>query len=89
MARSTYKYYNFNDLEITNYIYYLTENNNLLISNNSRSLTIHKLNYYLPFNIYTGKWTIKKYFFKNHWSFKLGQFTKTRKPFFFRSKKKR
>lgn len=89
MARSTYKYYSFDNLEILNYIHYLTEHNNLLVSKNIRSLTLHQLNYYLPFNIYTGKWVIKKYFLKHHWNFKVGQFTKTRKPFFFRSKKKR
>lgn len=80
----------FKDKEIEQYINYITDEN--IINNledNKRHLTIHKLNYFLPYRVYTGKWTIYTQLTKYHFSFKLGQLTKTRKPFYFRSKKKK
>lgn len=55
----------------------------------NRRTTLTKLNYFIPSLLYTGKWSVEKNFTKYHVGFKLGQFTKTRKPFYFRSKKKK
>lgn len=89
MARSVFKYYSFNNSEIINYIFFLTEYKKLINLESKRCTTITKLNDYLSFNIHTGKWIVLKRIQSNYWGFKLGQLTKTRKPFFFRSKKKR
>jgi len=55
----------------------------------NRRTTLTKLNYFIPAVLYTGKWSVEKNFTRYHVGFKLGQFTKTRKPFYFRSKKKK
>lgn len=55
----------------------------------SRNLTISNLNFRTTKSVYQGK--VFVYFNPSdyHVGFKLGSFTKTRKPFFFRSKKKK
>lgn len=55
----------------------------------NRRTTLTKLNYFIPALLYTGKWSVEKNFTRYHVGFKLGQYTKTRKPFYFRSKKKK
>lgn len=55
----------------------------------NRKITLTKLNYFIPALLHTGKWLVERNFTKYHTSFKLGQFTKNRKPFYFRSKKKK
>lgn len=90
MARAGWKYYFFKDFEVEQYSDYLFDDLVLpQVLNNKRHNTIHLLNYFLPVDIHTGKWTIDRKFNKYFINFKLGQFTKNRKPFYFRSKKKR
>lgn len=90
MARASWKFHPFKDYEVEQYINYITDNHvDLIESNNKRINTIHKLNYFIPVSLHTGKWLIEKNLTKYHFSFKLGQFTKNRKPFYFRSKKKK
>ncbi len=89
MARASWKYHFFKNVEVEQYINHITENDyDLIDKNNDRSTTVHKLNYYLPVTLHTGKWLITPTLTKLHIGFKLGQFTKTRKPYYFRSKKK-
>ena len=89
MARSSWKYLYLTNFNILNYLEYFIEEYRVENSIAKRHTTLHNLNYFLPYTIYTGKWTIQKKFTKYHLNFKLGEFTKTRKPYFFRSKKKR
>ena len=89
MARASWKYHFFKNFEIEQYTNnFLEESYNLNVKSNNRNSTIHKLNYFLPVNLHTGKWVIKPTLTKLHVGFKLGQLTKTRKPYYFRSKKK-
>ena len=89
MARVSWKFYPFRDQEIEAYIEHITDTYSTFNDNNNkRHLTVHKLNFHMPFKIYTGKWTIQRELTKFHFGYKLGQLTKTRKPFYFRSKKK-
>ena len=67
----------------------MTDNTVEIVNHPSRYITINKLNYHNINNLYTGKWEVEKTFTLQHVSFKLGQFTKTRKPYYFRSKKKK
>jgi ribosomal protein S19 len=72
-----------------NYTSKLTDNLvNVNKLNTKRNSTIHKLNYFGKAEIYTGKWLVELNLSKYSFGFKLGQFTKTRKPYYFRSKKK-
>ena len=89
MARASWKFHFFKNFEVEQYINHIVEESyDLNTKNNNRNSTIHKLNFFLPLNLHTGKWLIKPNLTKFHIGFKLGQLTKTRKPFFFRSKKK-
>lgn len=88
MARASWKYHFFKDTEVEAYIDYLTDVTPNYI-NEKRKTTLTKLNYFLPSILYTGKYQIERRFNKYHMGFKLGQFTKNRKPFYFRSKKKK
>ncbi len=88
MARSSWKYHFYKTEDIENYINYLTDSsvyNNLT----SRVATITKLNFFRQGLIYTGKYEVLKNFSRYHIGFKVGAFTKNRKPFYFRSKKKK
>jgi hypothetical protein len=90
VARASWKYYFYKDFEVDQYVDKLIDEPIISNSfNNKRHSTLHKLNFFLPTQIHTGKWIIEKLFTKYHIGFKLGQFTKTRKPYYFRSKKKR
>ncbi len=88
MARSSGKYHYYLKNEINSYI-----NNLLDISNNEfvskRHTTITQLNQNQLGIIHTGKYTIDKFFSKYHIGLKIGSFTKSRKPYYFRSKKKK
>lgn len=88
MARSVSKYLYFNKYQIEHYINTLIYEDVANSFNEKRTTTIHKLNFNNEFIIHTGKWEIKKKFTKFHFNYKLGEFTKTRKPYYFRSKKK-
>ena len=54
-----------------------------------RNKTINYWNYRFFYKIYQGKYTKRIIFLKYHLGLKVGMFSKTRKPFFFRGKKKR
>ena len=51
-------------------------------------ITIIKWNNFYLVSIHQGKYNTELQQTYNHLGFKFGQFTKTRKPFFFRGKKK-
>lgn len=89
LARASWKYHFFRLSEIEHYANYLTDDIKPYDVTTYRRNTITKLNYFIPTTIHTGKWSIDKDFTKYHISFKIGQFTKNRKPFYFRSKKKK
>lgn len=91
MARAGWKYHSFKSEEITNYINYITEEDfyNEAVNWNSRYKTITKLNCFDYVTIYTGKFEAEFRLSKYFIGCKLGQLSKTRKPYFFRSKKKK
>lgn len=89
MARASWKYHFFNKSDVEHYTNYLIDEIKPTDINLKRHTTLTKLNYFIPTEIYFGKSTIIKNFSRYHISFKVGQFTKNRKPFFFRSKKKK
>lgn len=70
------------------FVDYFTDSQVIGFTSNRR-VTITKLNYFLPSLLYTGKYSFERTFSRYHIGFKLGQFTKNRKPFYFRSKKKK
>ena len=87
MARSSWKYHYYLKDEIEHYV------SNLLDITNSdfnyrRHTTLTQLNYLNPSVIHTGKYTVERFFSKYHIGLKIGGFTKSRKPYYFRSKKK-
>jgi hypothetical protein len=87
LARSSGKYHYYLKSEINSYI-----NNLLDMPNNEfvyrRHATLTQLNQNQLGIIHTGKYTIEKFFSKYHIGLKIGSFTKSRKPYYFRSKKK-
>lgn len=90
MARSTLKHIYFKEIEVEQYISNIISENLLITDlNNKRTTTINYLNVFIPVSIHFGKQYLEKTFLKYHIGFKLGAFTKTKKPFYFRSKKKR
>ncbi len=88
MARASWKYYSFKQQEVLYYTKYLLDlpQDDFIIK---RFTTITKLNYFVNPKLSTGKYLIKKSFSKYHIGLKFGSFTKNRKPFYFRSKKKK
>lgn len=89
MARASWKFHFFQLTEVEHYANYLTDDLKPEYPMVNRRTTLTKLNYFIPAVLYTGKWSVEKNFTRYHVGFKLGQFTKTRKPFYFRSKKKK
>ena len=88
MARSNWKYIYHTDYDLM--VFYSKINSLFNIpEHNVRSLTINMLNYTQNRYVYQGKYNV--YFDTSIYclNYKLGMFTKTRKPFFFRSKKKK
>lgn len=70
---------------------YITDEDyaNGVVGDNKRHKTITKLNFFCENTVYTGKWEVDYITTKQHVGFKLGALTKTRKPYYFRSKKKK
>lgn len=90
VARSVWKYFFFKKFELEQYINYLFDDGFDVESLNYKRInTVTALNYFIPVNIHFGKLSLNKVFTKHFIGFKLGSFTKTKKPFYFRSKKKR
>jgi ribosomal protein S19 len=88
VAKSSWKYHFYKKSDIECYIDYITDTQNNSY-NSCRNTTLTKLNSFKPSILYSGKYTFERFFTKYHIGFKLGSFTKTRKPFYFRSKKKK
>ena len=88
LARASWKYHFYIQTEVEDYTDYLIDQNPTKL-NLVRKTTLTKLNFFKIGYIYSGKYTVEKKFSKLHIGFKLGEFTKNRKPFFFRSKKKK
>lgn len=89
LARASWKYHFFQKYEVEDYVNFLTDSyfeEQFIIS---RNVTITKLNFFKQLSVSTGKFIVDKSISKYHISHKVGQFTKTRKPFYFRSKKKK
>lgn len=88
MSRSNWKFVYHSEKDICSF--YKTINPTFeYISNNDRYMTVNRLNYKERRVVYQGKY---KVFFDSSIyciNYKLGMFSKTRKPFFFRSKKKK
>lgn len=89
LARASWKYHFFQSSEVEHYANYLADDIRPEAPMRNRKITLTKLNYFIPAVLHTGKWLVERNFTKYHVSFKLGQFTKNRKPFYFRSKKKK
>lgn len=88
MAKSSRKYHFYKKSDVEGYINNLIDTkDNSYMSN--RRVTLTRLNYFKPSSLYSGKYTIERFFTKYHIGLKLGSFTKNRKPFYFRSKKKK
>ena len=88
MARSNWKYIYYTDYDLE--VFYNSIDSSFIIpENNVRSLTINRLNYTQNHYVYQGKFNV--YFDTSIYclGYKLGMFTKTRKPFFFILKKKK
>ena len=88
MAKASWKYHFFKENEIEDYIDFLSESGSKIEHNTKRHTTLTKLNFHKTYNLYTGKWFFEKKFLLYNVSYKVGQYTKTRKPYYFRSKKK-
>lgn len=89
LARASWKFHFFKTQDVDNYVDYMTDANLNVTENTTRHSTITKFNYFVPANLHTGKVLVEKGFTRYHIGFKLGQFTKNRKPYYFRSKKKK
>lgn len=90
MAKSAWKFMYITKSDL--FLYMKKINNKIqLIENNinSRKKTINKWNCNQIFNINQGKYDVSLTSSIYNIPYKLGAFAKTRKPFFFRSKKKR
>lgn len=89
MARASWKFHFFKYSEIEDYINYLTDYEFTSNLNTDRRSTVTRLNFFKLANLSTGKVDVDRVITKHHFSFKLGQLIKNRKPFYFRSKKKK
>lgn len=88
LARASWKYHFFKESEVEDYALYLTDSGGPRV-NIYRKSTLTRLNFFKPSSISCGKYIVDKFFTKYHIGFKVGEFTKNRKPFYFRSKKKK
>jgi len=89
LARASWKYHFFQNNEIEDYTNFLTDSYFEEQCISSRKITITKLNFFKHLSVSTGKTIVDKSISKYHVGCKVGQFTKNRKPFYFRSKKKK
>ena len=89
MARSNYKYQPMYVDDLKNYFNKVfKEKKTIKKLKISKRKTIIKWNNFYLVSIHQGKYNTELQQTYNHLGFKFGQFTKTRKPFFFRGKKK-
>lgn len=89
LARASWKFHFYKLQDLDNYVDYMTDTNLYSLENTTRHSTITKFNFFVPAVLHTGKVLVDKNFTRYHIGFKLGQFTKNRKPYYFRSKKKK
>lgn len=90
MAKSTWKF--LSTVVADKYIYlidYLNLYFDTFLWRQKRNITFNNLNVSYLYSIHQGKVDVSVFPISWHISFKTGAFTKTRKPFFFRSKKKK
>ena len=87
LARSSWKYHYYSSDDVESYITHLLDIPNDDY-NHRRYATLTQFNYFKPGVIYTGKYTFERSFLKYHLGLKIGCFSKNRKPYYFRSKKK-
>lgn len=88
MARSSYKYTYFTENDLK-YHYSWIDPSYYFYESNSRYKTLNRWNMPSAFNIHQGKTQNYMYTDKHCLRTKLGMYSKTRKPFFFRSKIKK
>ena len=93
MAKSSWKFLNTNSKEISKFLidFFLPKKykGRQIVRTYTKNITINYLNYMHRYFLYQGKFEVKKKFSMYHIGFNLGQFLKSRKPFYFRSKKKK
>lgn len=90
MSRSAWKFTQITEFDLFLYFKNFTKKKYLPnYAPNIRAKSVNRWNYRTLFYISQGKYTVKVQPTIYHMSYKLGAFAKTRKPFFFRSKKKR
>lgn len=90
MSKSGYKFLFVSENDILIYLYNLSKKKKINIKkNNLRLCTVNRWNYKFLYNIHQGKYARIVLPSLYHFSYKLGMLIKTRKPFFFRSKKKK
>ena len=92
MAKSAWKYNNYTNIDVENYFINLFSENSYkseILLRNNRSFKLNKLNYNFRYRVHQGKFSVIKRFLIYSINKKLGEFSKTRRPFYFRSKKKK
>lgn len=89
MSRSNYKYIPMYNDDLKNYFLIFTEQKSKKVTKINRKKLINFWTYNSTYLFYSGKFwrTLKPTIYS--FNLKFGMFSKTRKPFFFRSKKKR
>lgn len=88
MGRSNFKFLYYSEKDLCSFFKKINPNFEYN-SNNTRYMTLNKLNLLEKRYVYQGQ---NKVYFKSSeycLGYKLGMFSKTRRPFFFRQKKKR
>jgi len=89
MSRSTFKYLPLYQDDLKNYFLNLIETKKIKRNIISKKKTINVWNNFYTVKLHQGKYSNVFKTTDYHIGVKFGEFTKTRKPFFFRSKKKR
>lgn len=89
MSRSNKKFLPLYTIDLKRYFTKLMNFNKLYIKNFSRKITINSWHINNKYSVYQGRYYSEHTFTEHSMNFKVGSFTKTRKPFFFRTKKKR
>ena len=90
MSRSAWKFTSISEYDLYTYLRtYIKRTCPLKFLPSFRLKSLNKWNYRSIYFIHQGKYTVSIRPSIYHISYKLGAFAKTRKPFFFRSKKKK
>lgn len=89
MSRSSKKFLPLYELDLKRYFIKLTNFKSLTIKSFSRRTSLNFWHINNKYSIYQGRYYSIHDFTETCLGYKAGSFTKTRKPFFFRSKKKR